>query len=141
MRISLLVGATNYPLAGESGVSERVHSSAGDFQLTAQSQTQLLARVRAATAATVDRGNLSTTVAFTTTRTFSTPTDAFLYCLDLDAAVPREGVLVFVTQAVGGPVQTRHLLGAVVNPPSRRCDGCTLHLDYTVTGAGIITPA
>lgn len=140
MRVALKVGGTVYPLAGQAGVSERDHSSASEFRLTAESQTQLLERVRAATAPTVDRGNLKTSVSFTTFRLFANPAAAFLFVLDHDAAIPREGIVQFEVEGPAG-TSLRHLTGAVVNPPSRRCIGCTALLEYTATGAGFVIPA
>ncbi len=133
MRISLTTATNTYYLAGESGVSERVHSSAGDFELTAAAETQLMALLRSATAGTVDRGNLTTTATFTTSRVFATPSAAFLYALDHDSNRGREGYVDFM---VDGAV--RRLEKAVVSPPERRVIGCTVSLRYTLTGAGFI---
>lgn len=138
MRISLKVGATVYPLAGQAGVSERTHSSAGEFRIAADSQRELIQRVRAATAKMVDRGNLATTITFSTSRQFATPAEAFLYTLDHDGALPRAGTLVMETAKPSGAAYSRYLMDVVISPPARRVIGCTALLDYTATGGGII---
>lgn len=138
MRISLKVGATVYPLAGTSGVSERVHTSAGDFRISAQSQQELILRVRAATAKMVDRGNLATTITFSTSRVFATAAEAFLYTLDHDGALPRAGTLFMETAKPSGAAYSRYLVDVVISPPSRRVVGCSALLEYTATGGGII---
>lgn len=141
MRISLKVGSTVYPLAGTSGVDERVHTSAGDFRISAQSQQELILRVRAATAKMVDRGNLATTITFSTSRVFATAAEAFLYTLDHDGALPRAGVLLMEVLDPAGGVTTRHVMDVVISPPARRVIGCSALLEYTATGGGIVTPA
>lgn len=141
MRILLQAGAAVYPLAGEAGVSERIHSSAADLVISAQAVTDLVRRVRAAFAKIVDRGNLSTTITFSTTRLFGTPAAAFLYVLDHDSALPRQGTLIFEALAPGGGITKRALMDMVISPPTRRVIGCTALLDYTATGGAIITPS
>lgn len=138
MRVALKVGSTIYPLAGQAGVDERTHSSASNFTISAQSVQDLIQRVRAASAQVVDRGNLSTTIRFSTTRVFATPAAAFLYSLDHDSLIPRQGVLVLDAVAPGGAVSSRWLMDMVINPPLRRVIGCTVLLDYTATGGAIV---
>jgi hypothetical protein len=138
MRISLKVGETVYPLAGTSGVSERTHSSAGDFRITAQSEQELIQLLRATTAKMVDRGNLSTTISFSTARLFNTPAEAFLYTLDHDAALPRAGILVMEVTKPNGSQYSRHLMDVVISPPVRRVIGCTALMEYQATGGGIV---
>lgn len=137
MRVSLYNGSTLYPLAGQAGVNERVHSSSGDFRETARAETQIVNRVRATYAEPLDRGNLLTQFQFSTTRIFDTPALAELWCLDYEAAFPRDGTLIMDAIAPGGVVTRRHLLNAVVSPPSRRCIGCTVQLDYQVEGGQV----
>lgn len=138
MRISLLQATTSYPLAGEEGVGEREHSSAAGFELTGETRKQAMAYVRGSLAREKDRGNLLHTITFSTTRLFDSHAEASLFALAYDAAVPREGTLVIENiGADGGVESTLHLLDAVVSPPRRRLTGCTLFLDYTVTGGAI----
>lgn len=141
MRISLKVGAALYPLAGQAGVDERVHSSAGDFQLHAQAARTVLQRVRAASAPSVDRGNLQTTISFSTSRLLASAAEAFLYCLDHDRSFPRAGTVVMEAVGITGGISKRWLLGAVFDPPQRRAVGCTALLSYTVTGSEIVIPS
>ena len=138
MRVSLKVGSTSYPLAGEDGVSERVHSSASNFAVDPILETQRITRVRATHAGIVDRGNLTTVVKFSTTRKFPTVPHASMWLLDYDRTFPREGIAVFEDVSPLGAILRRHLLSAVVSPPSRRHIGCTVFLDYTITGSEII---
>jgi hypothetical protein len=138
MRISLLAADIVYPLAGEAAVDERTHSSAGDLVINAAALVQTMERVRASHAKAKDRGNLRTTISFSTSRKFATPDEASLAALDHDSEHPREGILILEVTAPGGAVSTRHLLDAVVSPPQRRCIGCTVLYAYQVTGGEII---
>lgn len=144
MRIGLHSGGTTYPLAGQDGVSERTHSSAGDFVLTPESAVQVAAFVRAVYAKPIDRGNLLNVLTFTTTRQFATPAAAQLWCLDYHADFPSSGVLYLDAVAPGGTVQRRTMADTVVDPPRRRVIGATVLLDYTARGGelavGIIPP-
>jgi hypothetical protein len=137
MRISLKVGTVYYPLAGEAGVSERAHTSAADFQLSAEAGKQIIQRVRGAYVQVVDRGNLMHSVRFTTARQFATPAAAFLAVLDHDAAMPRAGVLVLDAEAPDGGIYRRLMASAVVTPPARRVIGATAFYDYSVDGGAI----
>ena len=144
MRIGLYSGSTLYPLAGASGVSERTHSSAGDFSLTPESAVQVAAFVRAEYAKPIDRKNLLNVVSFTTTRQFASPAEAQLWCLDYHGATPSSGTLYFDAIAPGGSVSRRTMANAVIDPPRRRVVGATVLLDYTVRGGviavGSVTP-
>jgi hypothetical protein len=137
VRISLTSGETTYHLAGQSGVSERVHSSAGDLSVSAQINTQPRDGVRRAAAGLHDRKNLKTTISFTTTRLFATQALAQAFSLDYDGAYPRTGTLTLTP--IGGTA--KYLREAVVFPPDRRVIGATVQLSYTVTGSGIFASA
>jgi hypothetical protein len=139
MRISLYSGSTLYPLAGQSGVSERTHSSAGDFLLTPESEVQVAAFVRGAHAKPLDRGTVLNVLSFSTTRKFASPADAHLWSLDYKTAFPSTGVLYLDAVLASGHTVRRTMANAVVDPPRRRCMGATVMLDYTVRG-GVIAP-
>jgi hypothetical protein len=94
MRITLLSAGTLYPLAGQAGVSERVHSSAGDLRISEGIETQTSARVRAASVTHFDRLNLAADISFSTTRTFATPEAAAAWAMDYSTAFPRTGTLI-----------------------------------------------
>lgn len=141
MRLALLSGTTYHPLAGEAGVSERVHSSAADLRIEPQAEKQMAAYVRGTYAKAIDRGNLLNVVGFSTTRQFDSPAAAQIWCLDYDGAFPRSGVLVMDSVSAGGTLTRRHLQDAVADPPSRRVEGATAQLSYSVSGGGIKTPA
>ena len=141
MRISLLAGSTVYPLAGQAGVDEHIHSSADGIEIEPECEVQEIRRVRAAHAVFIDRGNRIFRVKFATTRLFATPAEAEMYCLDYDADMPRAGTLIM--EETGGPEGTEttlHLTDALLDPPSRRCAGRTALLDYTGTGSEIVAP-
>lgn len=138
MRVSLQVGSTLYPLAGEEGVSERVHSSAADFRDEPSIIVQDINRLRATHAQAVDRGNLTTRLSFSTTRKFPSVPHATMFMLDYDRTMPREGILVLEDVSPLGAVLRRHLLNAVVDPPRRRHLGATVILDYSVRGSEVI---
>lgn len=137
MRIALLVGSTLHPLAGAAGVSERVHSSAGDFILAPVADKQIVRKVRAGNATALDRGNLLHSVSFSTTRIFDSAAEAWLWALDYDATFPREGILRLDALDATGVIHRRHLSAAVVAPPRRRVIGRSVLLDYQVDGSAI----
>lgn len=141
MRIGLLVGSTLHPLAGAAGVSERVHSSAGDFILAPVADKQIVRKVRAGNATALDRGNLLHSVSFSTTRIFDSAAEAWLWALDYDATFPREGILQMDAVTAGGAILRRRLSNAVVSPPRRRVIGRSVLLDYQVDGSAITESA
>ena len=132
MKIALVNDSTTYWLAGQTGVSERVHSSAGDLEFSGEIALQGQSRVRAVTRAWRDRGNYSAGVSFTTTRKFDSLTEAEEFAATYDLDYPRTGYLEFYG-ANGGLVVT--LQNVVVNPPRRRVTGVSVRLDYSVVGA------
>lgn len=93
MRIALQHGSTVFPLAGQGGVDERIHSSAADLVITPGIAVQEAKYVRAANANRFDRGNLETQIAFTTHRTFATGLAAEKWALDYDLVSPRTGIV------------------------------------------------
>ena len=137
MRISLTSGATTYHLAGQSGVSERVHSSAADLRISAQIATQSRAGVRRTTSGAWDRKNLQTTITFSTKRLFDTSQLAQAFALDYDGTYPRTGTVALTP--IDGTV--KYLREAVVMPPDRQVIGCTVLMSYTITGSGIFATA
>lgn len=100
MRISLLNGTTIYPLAGQAGAAESVHSSAADYSVEPEIAKQTVLRVRADHAQTWDRKNLKTKIGFSTVRTFATCLLAEKFANDYDETFPRSGVLVI--EGTGG---------------------------------------
>ena len=137
MRVALIHSGTTYWLAGQSGTSERVHSSAADIRLDGQIATQENQFIRAANGETLDRGNLTTTITFGTSRLFASANLAELYSADYDATLPRTGTLILEFVPPTGSVTRRYLRNAVVLPPARQVIGCTVLLRYTVRGADI----
>lgn len=140
MRVAIVSGATTHYLAGESGVSERVHSSAANMSISGDIQTSSRAGVRKAAAGVRDRLNLRTTISFSTSRLFSTPAAAEAWALDYDGTFLRAGTLKLDTVA-GGTITTRYLHDCVVMPPSRQVIGCTVLLQYTAQGGAINSTA
>jgi hypothetical protein len=136
MRVSITSGGATHHLAGESGVSERVHSSAGGLSISADIQTSSRAGVRKAAAGVRDRLNLQTTISFTTSRLFATPALAEAWALDYDSTFHRAGNLRIDTVA-GATTTTRYMNDCVVLPPSRQVIGCSVLLQYTAIGGAI----
>jgi hypothetical protein len=136
MRISITSGSTTHHLAGQAGVDERTHSSAGDFIHSATVAAQDRSGVRRAAAGQWDRGNLQTTISFTTSRLFETVAAAELWDLDYDSTFLRSGVVACTAGA-----NTRYLREALVQPPNRRIVGCTVFLSYTITGSSFFSSA
>ena len=131
MRVSITSGGTTHHLAGESGISEKVHSSAANIQVSANIATQSRGGVRKASAGVFNRRNLTTTVSFSTSRLFATVALAEAWVLAYDRTFLATGTVTMGTNV---------MLNAVVLPPTRRVDGCSVFLDYTIIG-GAITAA
>lgn len=132
MRISLVTTTATHYLAGNPGLSEREHSSAGDFEISGQVLAQIMQRIRAATAPVEDRKNLTHQVSFSTSRLFATAAEAFLYSLNPAGKTDRAGTLVFTIGA-----SSMSMANAVVEPPSCRVIGCTVLLTYRASGGAI----
>lgn len=141
MRISLKVGAATYPLAGASGVSERVHSSASGLRIAPTLQTAGYQILGAGYAERQDLGNVAWNISFSTTRAFSSPAEAEIYATDYEARLPRAGTLLMESIAPNGTVSGREMLNAIVNPPERNVVGATLFLNYSVEGGEIVPAA
>jgi hypothetical protein len=69
---------------------------------------------------------------------FDSVGEAFRFDLDYDRLWPRSGILVMEVTEDSGDVSIRHLLNAMVRPPTRRVTGRTVALDYVVTGGEMI---
>jgi hypothetical protein len=141
MRIALYDGSTVYPLAGEAGVSERVHSSAGDLQITPEAEMQVASRVRAGYAQPIDRGNVLHTISFATVRKFATVAAAQEWALDYEETFPRSGTLHLQSISAEGVARRRIMANAVVSPPQRTVTGLSVRLSYQVRGGEISTQA
>jgi hypothetical protein len=102
MRISLLVGSTLHPLAGQAGVGESVHSSAGNLRISESIREQVSERIRAATATRYDRANLSAELSFDTVRGFTSAEAAENWAADYSATMPRAGTVVLDTSERNG---------------------------------------
>jgi len=134
MRISLNVGTKRYHLAGQPGVSERVHSSAGNYRKSATSIVQASARFRAKEMQLHDRGNVQTTISFSTTRKFTDAAEAMAWGHDHEQNFPREGNVAVESPRGNGSSIVRYLDNAVVSPPEISYLGATLIIFYTITG-------
>lgn len=137
MRISLLNGSTIYHLAGQAWVSERVHSSAAELSMSAQTQSEVADLVGSEVAALFDRKNLVTSLSFQTHRLFATAAEALLFAADYDGTFARTGTLRIDAVLSDGSVTRRTLANALVDPPQRDLRGATLTLDYKIQGAAI----
>ena len=132
MRITLHTANASYPLAGEFQVSERLVSGAVDFVISAAHISDRQERIRAVNANFYHRGNLATTVSFSTRRVLASHAEAVIYGADLNSQTARSGEVMFTTGA-----GARHLLDAVVGPPAVTIDGGTVLVSYTATGTSI----
>jgi hypothetical protein len=134
MRVSITSGATTNHLAGQSGVDEKVHTSATNIRISGNIATQARGGVRKAAAGIYDRKNLTSTVEFETSRLFETPAAAERWCLAYDRTFVRSGT-VTMDPMDEGIVQI--MTDAVVLPPTRTLQGCTVFLSYTIIGGAI----
>lgn len=134
MRIYLTNGAKTYYLTGQPGVSERVHSSAFDYQKRSQAVTQTAGFVRGKAVKVYDRGNVQTTISFGTTRKFATAADAVAWAHDHEADYPRTGTVIVETDRANLGAIRRYLREAVVSPPDIEFIGATLVIRYSITG-------
>ena len=141
MRIGLENGGTTYWLAGESGVSVRVHSPVKDFVLGGDRQLDVAQIVRADHSRQFDRSGQVNEVSFGTFRRFDSSDEAWLYTLDYLDNVPLTGTLIFEIDTPGGGTSTRIMANAVMQRPNMDATGETVELEYTVTGGAITTPA
>ncbi len=124
-------------LAGNPGLSERDHSSAGALRIAGDIVTQEVKKIRAAAAVTLDRANLKTTLSFGTVRKFSDAATAELWSADYDLAQPRVGLVILESVMATGGVTRRYLPDAVVHSPGREVTGVSVALSYTISGGAI----
>lgn len=132
MRITLNTDSGSYPLAGQWPLSDREFSGAVDFRISAEHIAEVNRRVRSETAQVFHRGNLATTISFSTRRVFATHAEALTYAADMDSETERAGTVMLSTGA-----GTRHLQDAVVDPPTQEVDGCAVRLSYVATGTAV----
>lgn len=137
MRISLFTDDVLYPLAGEAGVSERAHSSAGELLISAQAVTQDIQRLRASHTAPRDRENLLTQIQFSTARQFPTATQADEWALLYDATLPRAGTVYLDSIGPDGSITRHAMANAVISPPTRKLIGRTVMLNYSMRGGEV----
>lgn len=139
MRIGLLPPGTEVItwLAGQPGVSEREFPSAGDLRVNGVWLQETSDFWGASETRTTDRGNLTTTVEFSTARIFPLAADAELWSLDYDEASPREGTLILESLSPGGVTTRRYLPSAVLQSPVREVIGVSVRLRYSATGGAI----
>lgn len=131
MKIALVSSATTYWLAGQVGVSERVHSSADRLEFGGDIIVQPQERVRARHMAFRDRKNYSASVSFRTTRKFTTLTDAEAFAATYDALYPRTGFLEFYG---ADDILIATLQNAVLRPPTRIVTGVSVEMTYSAVG-------
>lgn len=137
MQITLYNSSTPYYLAGQSGVSERVHSSAANIRISESIAIQESQRIRASHATAFDRQNLRTTIEFDTTRTFSDASEAEAWSLDYSQTYPRTGTLRITCGHAGLADEIREMADCIVEPPARTVIGCSVFLSYRITGGAI----
>ncbi len=131
MIICLIHNATQYWLAGQLGVDQNVHSSAANLQFGGSAILQAQQRVRAANTALRDRGNLMSSLSFTTSRLHESLSEAEVFAATYDVVFPRTGTLRCYRETGEAVCQ---LANAVVAPPTRQVIGLTVLLSYSVSG-------
>lgn len=137
MRIALLqpTSTTTLWLAGDPSKNEREHSSAGDVRINGQTLVQWNQCVRATAGVPIDRGNLETTLTFTTARIFTTVAAAEVWSATYDSTQLRTGDVVLMSPAATALTSSYILMAAaVVQPPTRQVIGCSVLLSYTILG-------
>ena len=137
MRIGIQSGGSITWLAGQAGVSERVHSSANDYALSGDRQLDVASFVQTDYTAQFDRLNQPNEVSFGTTRKFSSADDCFLFTLDYLDDFPLTGELIFEIEIPGGGTHRRQMANAVMQRPAMDPIGETLVMEYAVTGGRI----
>jgi peptidoglycan/xylan/chitin deacetylase (PgdA/CDA1 family) len=135
MRIAVIHAGGVLYLAGSPDATERGFPEAHQLRFEGAVEVQSVAAVRAPAIRHIDRGNLSTTVRFATTRIFATPAAAEEFATAYDAPPPPSpGLLVFQTT---GPAESEaylYLPRAVIQPPQRQVSGRAVTLSYSATG-------
>ena len=137
MRIGLQNGDTIQWLAGEPGVSERVHSSVRDFALGGDRQLEVVPFVKGSFTRQFDRGNQANEITFGTTRTFASADLTFLFELDYLDNIQLTGTIVFQIDIPGGGTETRYMANAVMQRPEMDPIGDSLMLDFSISGGQI----
>lgn len=131
MRIALVHSGGTLWLAGNPALAERLHPSAGNLRMDGRTATQADLYVGGDETVHTDRGNLATTVTFETSRIFATVAEAEVWSGLYDSLNPRAGTLVGV--GIAGLVESLvNWPGAVVQPPRREVNGCSVMLSYEV---------
>ena len=139
MRISITTPDNKrFHLAGQPGVSERVHSSAANYQKSVIYTPQVSRFVRARAVKVHDRGNQQTVISFGTSRKFEDAAEAMAWGHDHEIDYPRAGTVAVESQRANGGTLVRYLKDAAVSPPEIQFLGATLLIYYTITG-GIFT--
>lgn len=139
MRVAIQNGGSTYWLAGQAGVSERVHSSARDFSLSRDRQLTVAPIVHSGFTVQFDRGNESTIATFSTTRKFATAEECFLFMIRY--SIPLTGVTVFEVEQIGGGTVQSLMANSVMSKPVMTPIGKTLTIEYTITGGAITAGA
>ena len=131
MKIALKHESDTIWLAGQLGVSERVHSSAVDLKFTGDIEIDVQGRIRALYSRLQDRKNVTSGLTFSTFLKFDTTAAAEEYAALYDTVTPRTG---YVDLYGANNLAIARLDNAIVKPPTRTVNGLSLRLDYVVMG-------
>lgn len=129
---------TDYWLAGSDAMTEREWTSVRQFSKDGQVIIDPAEYARADVLTFFDRGNLTTSVAFSSTRKFESVDDAQLFVLDWERTIPRKGTLTFVIDNGTETPDLRYMHGVVVPPPQLSHIGLSVDISFQIEG-GIIT--
>lgn len=128
----------DYWLAGHDTMTEREWTSVRDFSKDGDVIIQRGEYARGSVVAFFDRGNLTTNVAFSSTRKFDTVDEAQLFVLDWERTIPRKGRLTFVIDNGTETPDLRYMHDVVVRPPQLSHIGLSVDIAFQIQG-GIIT--
>jgi hypothetical protein len=135
MQITLTApGPETIQLTGAPLNAQRAWTAAYDLRILADITVQPVRKPRATHARLRDLGGLTTTISFSTQRTFDTTAEAVAWCADLHS-IPRAGTLNLITGS-----GTRTMVHALLDKPDVRPTGCTVTATFTARGGAITTP-
>ena len=135
MRIALLTPESDFLyLAGDETSPERTFSSAFDIRIAGKTIVQTVRNIRRQAARHIDRGNLETTLGFSTIREFATPAIAEAFADGYDESQSLTGILALFSYGPEDVQAFLYMANCVVTLPSLTVSGCAVTLRYEARG-------
>lgn len=135
MRIALLTPESDFLyLAGDETSPERTFSSAFDIRIDGKIIIQTVRNIRRQAARHIDRGNLETTLSFSTIREFATPALAEAFAATYDESQSLSGILALFSYGPEDVQAFLYMANAVVTLPQLTVSGCAVTLRYEARG-------